>query len=99
MEQHILMVEDDAAIGAMVSDLLRYEGYAVTVVANGREALAALRTKRYETAILDLMLPDMDGLSIMRSIREDPDTSSIVVVMVTAKADDATTWEGWKAGC
>jgi DNA-binding response OmpR family regulator len=99
MNQRVLMVEDDAAIGAMVVNVLRLEGIEVTVVGHGREALEALRTQRYETAILDVMLPDMDGISIMRAIRQDPLTASIFVVMLTAKTDDATTWEGWKAGC
>ena len=99
MNQRVLMVEDDAAIGAMVVNVLRLEGIEVTVVGHGREALEALRTQRYETAILDVMLPDIDGISIMRAIRQDPLTASIFVVMLTAKTDDATTWEGWKAGC
>jgi DNA-binding response OmpR family regulator len=99
MNQGVLMVEDDPAIGAMVAELLRYEGFDVTLVAHGRDALEALSTGRYTTAILDVMLPDMDGISIMRAIREDPATKSIAVVMLTAKTDDATTWEGWKAGC
>ena len=99
MNQRVLMVEDDAAIGAMVVNALRLEGIDVTVVGHGREALEALRTQQYETAILDVMLPDMDGISIMRAIRQDPLTASIFVVMLTAKTDDATTWEGWKAGC
>lgn len=99
MNQRVLMVEDDAAIGAMVVNVLRLEGIEVTVVGHGREALEALRTQQYETAILDVMLPDMDGISIMRAIRQDPLTASIFVVILTAKTDDATTWEGWKAGC
>jgi DNA-binding response OmpR family regulator len=99
MGQQILMVEDDPAIGSMVVDLLGLEGFEVALVAHGRDALEALSTGRYDTAILDVMLPDIDGISIMRAIRENPVTKSIVVVMLTAKTDDATTWEGWKAGC
>jgi DNA-binding response OmpR family regulator len=99
MKQQVLMVEDDVAIGAMVVDVLRLEGFEVTVVGHGREVLQALRTQAYETVILDVMLPDMDGISIMRAIRSDPATASIPVVMLTAKTDDETAWEGWKAGC
>lgn len=99
MNQRVLMVEDDAAIGAMVADLLRYEGFHVVVKGHGRAALDELRTGSYDTAIVDVMLPDMDGISIMRAIREDPVTKGIVVVMLTAKTDDETTWQGWKAGC
>jgi DNA-binding response OmpR family regulator len=99
MEQRVLLVEDDASIASMVADILRHDGFDVTVVTRGNEALDALRTCQYATAILDVMLPDMDGIGIMRAIREDPATASIVVVMLTAKTDDETTWEGWKAGC
>jgi DNA-binding response OmpR family regulator len=99
MDQQILMVEDDPSIASMVKEIFRLEGFEVTVVAHGREALEALRTHRYATAILDVMLPDIDGISIMRAIREDPATASTLVVMLSAKTDDETTWQGWKAGC
>jgi DNA-binding response OmpR family regulator len=99
MGHSILMVEDDQAIGAMVADLLRYEGFEVVLEAHGRAALDELRTGRYDTAIVDVMLPDMDGISIMRAIRDDPATKSMIVVMLTARTDDETTWQGWKAGC
>src|SRR6266498_1439513 len=99
MSERILMVEDDPAISSMVTDILRLDGFEVKVVADGRNALTALRSDSYVAVLLDVMLPGMDGISIMRAIREDPSTESMIVVMLTAKTDDQTTWEGWKAGC
>ena len=94
-----MLVEDDAPIGAMIADILRHEGCEVVVLAHGRDALEVLRSGSFDAALLDVMLPDIDGISIMRAIRNDPVTKSIPVVMLTARTDDETTWEGWKAGC
>ena len=96
--RRLLVVEDDAAIGSMVVDLLRPDGFDVTVVADGRKALDALRST-FDVVLLDVMLPGMDGIAILRAIREDPATASLPVVMLTAKTDDESTWAGWRAGC
>ena len=99
MERKILVVEDDAAISHMVTKVLGLEGYSADVVAEGPRALAAAIAQHYEAIILDVMLPGLDGVSIMRQIREHPATESIPVIMVTARTDDETTWEAWRAGC
>lgn len=97
--KRVLLVEDDKAVGHMIAEVLRLEGYATTVVAEGRNALPTLRTSAFDIVVLDVMLPGMDGISVLRAIREDPVTAQVPVVILSAKTDDATTWEGWRAGC
>lgn len=99
MPKRVLIVEDDPAIGHMITQILFLEGYETTVVAEGRDALATLKAEGSDLVILDVMLPGMDGISVLRSIREDPETVHVTVVMLTAKTDDDTTWAGWQAGC
>jgi len=97
--RRLLVVEDDPAIGSMVGEILRVEGFETALVTEGTKALDTLRASPFDGAILDVMLPGMDGLSILKAIRADAALGGIPVVMLTAKIDDASTWEGWKAGC
>lgn len=91
--------EDDEAILTLLKRLLAIEGYDVTVVRDGRLAVGALESERFDAALLDVTLPGKDGISIMREIRGNPPTQTLPVVMLTAKTDVRTTWEGWRAGC
>ena len=99
MPKRLLIAEDDAAVSAMVADILRIEGFDPVIVAEGRKVLDVLRSQPFDMVILDIMLPGLDGISILRGIRDDPATSRIPVVMLTAKTDDESTWAGWRAGC
>ena len=83
----------------MVADILRIEGFEPVVVSEGRKVLDVLRSQPFDMVILDVMLPGLDGISIMRGIRDDAQTAHIPVVMLTAKTDDESTWAGWRAGC
>lgn len=95
----VLVVEDDSAISDLISKVLRLEGYPTTVATDGPSALALLRSNPFDLVILDVMLPGVDGISILKSIREDPATADVPVLILSAKTDDATTWAGWQAGC
>lgn len=95
----LLVVEDDPAISRMLSAVLALEGHEVTVVADGTEVIQSLLAASYDAVVLDVMLPGLDGVSIMHQIRQGERTRSIPVVMLTAKADGASTWGGWQAGC
>jgi len=80
----ILIIEDDARLAAMVAEYLGEAGLAVTIAADGADGLARLARDRYDAVILDLMLPDMDGLEVCRRLRAAHDTS---VLMLTARGD------------
>jgi two-component system chemotaxis response regulator CheY len=99
MTKRVLVVEDDAAVSHMIAQILRAEGYESSAASEGRSALAILRSGSFDVVILDVMLPGMDGISILKSIREEPSLNGVAVLMLSAKTDDATTWAGWRAGC
>ena len=79
----LLLLEDDVMIGEAVLDLLRAEGYAVDWLTNGKLADEALKLNTYELIVLDLNLPDMDGMAILRALRSRKDETPVMVL--TAK--------------
>ncbi|QTD45169.1 response regulator [Ottowia testudinis] len=85
---HLLMIEDDARLAAMVGEYLTQSGFAVTHMLDGASGLAALQDKPVDLVVLDLMLPDIDGLEVCRRIRALPgDAGRVPVLMLTAKGD------------
>ncbi|MDO5693490.1 MAG: response regulator transcription factor [Pseudomonadota bacterium] len=85
---HLLMIEDDARLAAMVGEYLTQSGFAVTHMLDGASGLVAVQDKAIDLVILDLMLPDIDGLEVCRRIRALPgDRARVPVLMLTAKGD------------
>ncbi len=85
---HILMIEDDARLAEMVAHYLRQAGFAVSHREDGASGIAALRQEPVDLILLDLMLPDSDGLDVFRRIRALPDAAAQTpVIMLTAKGD------------
>jgi DNA-binding response OmpR family regulator len=95
MSETILVVEDEEAIASFVSAYLRKDGFAVKATASGRQALELVRSEQPSLVILDLMLPDLDGMEVCRRIRE---TSDLPVLMLTARDDDLDKIAGLDAG-
>ena len=88
MNQHLLMIEDDARLANMVSEYLGQSGYQVAHAGDGQTGLNALQAQPAELVILDLMLPDMDGLEVCRRIRALPGAlAQTPILMLTAKGD------------
>ena len=88
MNQALLMIEDDARLAAMVCEYLGQSGYTVAHAGDGLSGLAALQDKPVQLVILDLMLPDIDGLEVCRRIRALPGAlAATPVLMLTAKGD------------
>jgi DNA-binding response OmpR family regulator len=82
------MIEDDARLARMVSEYLGQSGFVVNHAGDGRKGLDALQAAPPDLVILDLMLPDMDGLEVCRRIRALPGTlAQVPVLMLTAKGD------------
>ena len=90
MTQQLLMIEDDNRLAAMVGDYLRQSGYGFTHAPDGNSGLEALDNSEPDLVILDLMLPDMDGLEVCRRIKSRSthgEKASVAVLMLTAKGD------------
>lgn len=79
----ILVVDDEAVLAEMVSMALRYEGWETTTALDGSSAVAAAREGRPDAVVLDVMLPDMSGLDVLRKIREN--NPNLPVLLLTAK--------------
>jgi DNA-binding response OmpR family regulator len=92
----ILVVEDDADIGQMLGINLRDEGYQVEFATDGAGALKFLQGKVYDLVILDLLLPDLDGLEICREIRRMPHYQPIVII--SAKTSETQRVVGLEMG-
>ena len=86
METHILVVDDEVAIADLVEVYLASDGYAVHKCATAAQALACVAEQPIDLAILDVMLPDMDGFTLCQRIRED---HLFPILMLTARVEDA----------
>jgi len=93
--QRILLIEDDARLAAMVAEYLGGAGYRVEVAGTGRAGLERLAREPFDAAVLDLMLPDMDGLDVCRELRA---RSPLPVLMLTARGDAADRIVGLEMG-
>ena len=82
---HILVVDDEAPIAELVAVYLQNEGYSVYTCGTGQEALDYVNQARVDLAVLDVMLPDLDGFSVCRKLRE---THFFPIIMLTAKVED-----------
>ncbi|MFD4636936.1 response regulator transcription factor [Lentzea sp. NPDC058436] len=93
---HVLIVDDEAAVREALSRTLRFEGYEVSVAANGAEGLEAIRTRKPDGVILDVMMPVLGGLDACRALRASGDTTP--VLMLTARDNVTDRVNGLDAG-
>ncbi|MFA5710570.1 response regulator transcription factor [Mycolicibacterium sp.] len=80
---NVLVVDDETVLAEMVSMALRYEGWSISTAGDGAGAIAAARTTRPDVVVLDVMLPDMSGLDVLRRLREQ--NPGLPVLLLTAK--------------
>lgn len=98
LKKSVLAVEDDRDILELISYNLGREGFDVTGVTTGEEALKSARSRTPDVILLDLMLPGMDGLEVCRELRGDPKTKAIPIVIVSAKGEEADIVTGLELG-
>ena len=91
----LLLADDDTELCDMLGQYLEAEGFAVTAVHDGEAALAEARSGRYELAVLDIMMPRMSGLDVLRELRRD---SQLPVLILTARGDDVDSIVGLELG-
>lgn len=88
MPARLLLIEDDPRLAAMVRDYLSEAGYRVTHAATGAQGLQHLAREPFDAVVLDLMLPDMDGLDVCRKLRADASSNADTpILMLTARGD------------
>lgn len=97
-QEKILAIDDEEDILELVRYNLAREGFQVTCASSGEEALRMAQDTRPELIVLDLMLPGIDGLEVMRRLKASPSTQSIPVVMLTAKGEESDIVTGLELG-
>lgn len=97
-DETILVVDDEEDILELVRYNLNREGYRVICASTGEEALTEVSKKPPDVVVLDLMLPGVDGLEVCRRLKSDPLTTTIPIVMLTAKSEDSDIVTGLELG-
>jgi two-component system alkaline phosphatase synthesis response regulator PhoP len=97
-EKRILVVDDDHEVVRLMRGYLEQSGYEVLVAYNGETAMHMLRRERPDLVLLDLMLPDLDGWDITRSVRADPILKHTPIIVLTARVTDADKIVGLELG-
>jgi len=94
----ILLVDDEEDILEFISYNLKREGYNVLNASNGREALEEARKVKPHLILLDVMMPEMDGIEVCEEIRKTPGISDTVIALITARSESYTQIAGFEAG-
>src|SRR5437588_6298316 len=94
----ILVVDDEAVLVETIAYNLEQAGYQVTTASDGASALEAVRYETPDLIILDIMLPEMDGLEVCRQLRRESTTSTTPIMMLTAKGDEIDKVVGLEVG-
>lgn len=97
-QKRLMLVDDDPNLVLLVRDYLEFRGYDVITAENGRVALEILEQELPDLMICDIMMPEMDGYTLVKQIREDPRTESIPVLFLSAKGQSQDKVKGLNTG-
>ncbi|MFV0662245.1 response regulator [Denitromonas sp.] len=98
MTKNVLAVDDSASIRQMVNFTLRSAGYAVVDAVDGRDGLARAREQQFDLVLTDQNMPHMDGLALIRALRELPAYRQVPILMLTTESSDEMKAQGRSAG-
>jgi phosphate regulon transcriptional regulator PhoB len=98
MAKKVLIIDDEKDIVELITYNLKKEGFAADSAQDGETALAKIKKGNYDLVILDLMLPGLQGIELCRILRNDPATSSLPVIMLTAKGEEVDKILGLEMG-
>lgn len=96
--KRVLVVEDDERVRRVEGLILASAQLEIEEAKGGQEALDRLNESPYDLVILDLMMPEVDGMQVLKSIRSKPETEGLPVIVVTAKNSDREILEGFQSG-
>jgi DNA-binding response OmpR family regulator len=94
----VLVADDDADIRDLVAFKLEQAGFEVITAEDGPAALSAAHDKSPDVAVLDISMPGMSGLDVCRMLRADPSTADMMIIMLTARAQETDVEGGFSAG-
>jgi CheY-like chemotaxis protein len=94
----VVVADDDEDILMLVRATLSSGGYDVAVARNGAAALALLRERRPAAVVLDIAMPELDGLEVLARLRADPETADLPVVLLSARAQESDVARGYELG-
>jgi two-component system alkaline phosphatase synthesis response regulator PhoP len=97
-QERLLVIEDERNIAELIKYNLQEAGYRVSTSPNGQDGLAQVRKKKPDLVILDLMLPELDGLEVCKIMRQNDETAAIPILMLTAKGEEADRVVGLELG-
>ena len=98
MAKKVLAVDDDENILSLERTILEQKGFQVTGAVGGAEALKILQTEQFDLVLLDVMMPEVDGFTVCRKIKEDPRLRDMPVIFLTAKGGGEALAEGFESG-
>jgi two-component system alkaline phosphatase synthesis response regulator PhoP len=98
LPRRILAVDDERHVVRLIELNLARAGYQVTTASEGREALRKVATEKPDLVVLDVMMPHMDGFEVLRSLKSDPMTAAIPVILMSGRAQNADVFRGWQSG-
>ncbi|MFP7571108.1 response regulator transcription factor [Marivita sp. S2033] len=99
MSKQVLLIEDEPNIIEAISFILSRDGWVVKTHSNGADAVNAVRDRKPDVVILDVMLPGKSGYDILRELRADPMTEALPVLMLTARGQTKDREIAERAGC
>lgn len=94
----VLVVDDEPDLLELAQYNLEQNGYEVTCVASGEEALTQVRTHPPDVMILDVLLPGVDGIDVCKALKRDPQTAAVPILMLTARSEEADIVTGLEVG-
>ena len=98
MPLKVLVCDDERHIVRLIQVNLERQGYIVVTAFDGKEGLEKIRSEKPNLVVLDVMMPYMDGFEVLKTIRREPETENLPVIMLTAKAQDKDVFEGYHYG-
>jgi DNA-binding response OmpR family regulator len=96
--KRILVVDDDENILNLEKTILEQKGFSVTTAAGGGDALKVLSQETFDLILLDVMMPEVDGFTVCRKIKDDPRLKDVPVIFLTAKGGGEALAEGFESG-